>query len=53
MNLISVLRIDISGLFVDVTKNASIQVLFMQSNGSTAATTTAGAGTISVHYNFV
>ena len=36
-----------------LTKNASIQVQFMQSNGSTAATTTAGAGTISVHYNFV
>ena len=37
----------------ELTKNAAIQVQFMQSNGSTAATTTAGAGTITVHYNYV
>ena len=36
-----------------LTKNAAVQVQFMQSNGSTAATTTAGAGTITVHYNYV
>ena len=36
-----------------LTKNAAIQVQFMQSNGSTAATTTAGAGVIAVHYNYV
>ena len=36
-----------------LTKNAVVQVQFMQSNGSTAATTTAGAGTITVHYNYV
>ena len=36
-----------------LTKNAAVQVLFMQSDGSTAATTTAGAGTITVHYNYV
>ena len=37
----------------ELTKNAAIQVQFMQSNGSTAATTTAGAGVIAVHYNYV
>ena len=36
-----------------LTKNATVQVQFMQADGSTAATTTAGAGTISVHYNYV
>jgi len=36
-----------------LTKNAAVQVQFMQADGSTAATTTAGAGTISVHYNYV
>ena len=36
-----------------LTKNAAVQVQFMQSNGSTASTTTAGAGTITVHYNYV
>ena len=36
-----------------LTKNAAIQVQFKQANGSDAATTTAGAGTISVHYNYV
>ena len=38
---------------LELTKNAAVQVQFMQSNGSTAATTTAGAGTITVHYNYV
>ncbi len=36
-----------------LTKNAAIQVQFKQANGSDAATTTAGAGVISVHYNYV
>jgi hypothetical protein len=36
-----------------LTKNAAVQVQFMQSDGSTAATTTAGAGSIMVHYNYV
>jgi hypothetical protein len=36
-----------------LTKNAVVQVQFMQADGSTAATTTAGSGTISVHYNYV
>ena len=38
---------------LELTKNAAVQVQFMQSNGSSAATTTAGAGTITVHYNYV
>ena len=37
----------------ELTKNAAIQVQFMQVDGTTAATTTAGAGTIAVHYNYV
>jgi hypothetical protein len=36
-----------------LTKNASVQVQFMQSDGTTAATTTAGAGVATVHYNWV
>ncbi len=36
-----------------LTKNAAVQLQFMQADGSTAATTTAGSGTISVHYNYV
>jgi len=36
-----------------LTKNASIQVQFMQSDGTTAATTSAGAGVATVHYNWV
>ena len=36
-----------------LTKGAVVQVQFMQADGSTAATTTAGSGTISVHYNYV
>jgi len=36
-----------------LTKNAAIQVQFMQTDGTTAATTTAGSGTISIHYNYV
>ena len=36
-----------------LTKNAAVQVQFMQADGTTAATTTAGAGTITVHYNYV
>ena len=36
-----------------LTKNAAVQVQFMQADSSTAATTTAGSGTISVHYNYV
>ena len=36
-----------------LTKNAAVRVLFMQSDGSTPSTTTAGAGTITVHYNYV
>lgn len=36
-----------------LTKNAAVQVQFMQADGTTSATTTAGAGTISVHYNYV
>ena len=38
---------------VTLTKNAAVQVQFMQVDGTTAATTTAGSGTISVHYNYV
>jgi hypothetical protein len=36
-----------------LTKNAAVQVQFMQGDGSTPATTSGGAGTISVHYNYV
>ena len=36
-----------------LTKNAAIQIQFMQVDGTTAATTTAGAGTIAIHYNYV
>ena len=36
-----------------LTKNASVQVQFMQVDGSTPAVTTAGSMTASVHYNFV
>ncbi len=36
-----------------LTKNAAVRVEFKQANGSDAATTTAGSGTISVHYNYV
>jgi len=36
-----------------LTKNASVQVQFMQSDGTTAATTSAGAGVATVHYNYV
>jgi hypothetical protein len=36
-----------------LTKNASVQVQFMQADGSTAATTTAGVMVASVHYNYV
>ena len=36
-----------------LTKNATVQVQFMQSNGSSAATTTAGAMVATVHYNYV
>ena len=36
-----------------LTKNAAVQVQFMQADGTTAATTTAGSGTISVHYNYI
>ena len=36
-----------------LTKNASVQVQFMQTDGSTAATTTAGAGVATVHYNWI
>ena len=36
-----------------LTKGAVVQVQFMQADGTTAATTTAGSGTISVHYNYV
>ena len=36
-----------------LTKNATVQVQFMQSNGSTAATTTAGSIVATVHYNYV
>jgi len=36
-----------------LTKNASVQVQFMQSDGTTAATTSAGAGVATVHYNWV
>ena len=36
-----------------LTKNATVQVQFMQTDGSTAATTTAGAGVATVHYNYV
>jgi len=37
----------------ELTKNATVQVQFMQSNGSSAATTTAGAMVATVHYNYV
>jgi hypothetical protein len=36
-----------------LTKNASVQVQFMQVDGTTAATTTAGAMTATVHYKYV
>ena len=36
-----------------LTKNAGIQVQFKQSDGTTAATTTAGVMTVSVHYKYV
>jgi len=36
-----------------LTKNAGIAVSFVQSDGSTAATPTTGAMTVSVHYNYV
>jgi len=36
-----------------LTKNAAVQVQFMQADGTTPATTSGGAGTISVHYNYV
>ena len=36
-----------------LTKNATVQVQFMQSNGSSSATTTAGAMVATVHYNYV
>ena len=36
----------------ELTKNAAIPSTVPQSNGSTA-TTTAGAGVIAVHYNYV
>jgi len=36
-----------------LTKNATVQVQFMQADGTTPATTSAGAGTITVHYKYV
>jgi hypothetical protein len=36
-----------------LTKDATVDVLFKQSDGSTAATTTAGVMTVSVHYKYV
>ena len=36
-----------------LTKNAGVQVQFKQSDGTTAATTTAGVMTVSVHYKYV
>jgi hypothetical protein len=36
-----------------ITAGQAIQVQFMQSDGITSSTTTAGSGTISVHYNWV
>ena len=36
-----------------LTKNASVQVQFMQVDGTSAATTTAGAMTATVHYKYV
>ena len=36
-----------------LTKNAGVQVQFRQSDGTTAATTTAGVMTVSVHYKYV
>lgn len=36
-----------------LTKNAGVVVQFKQSDGTTAATTTAGAMTVSVHYKYV
>ena len=38
---------------ISLTKNAAVQVQFKQADGSTDATTTAGVGTITVHYNYV
>jgi len=38
---------------ITLTKNAAVQVQFMQADGTTPATTSGGAGTISVHYNYV
>ncbi len=35
-----------------LTKNAGVQVQFKQSDGTTAAVTTAGAMTVSVHYKY-
>ena len=36
-----------------LTAGQAVQVQFMQSDGTTSSTTTAGSGTISVHYNWV
>jgi hypothetical protein len=36
-----------------LTKDATVDVQFKQSDGSTAATTTAGSMTVSVHYKYV
>jgi trimeric autotransporter adhesin len=36
-----------------LTKDATVDVLFKQSDGTTAAATTAGAMTVSVHYKYV
>jgi len=38
---------------ITLTKNAAVQVQFMQADGTTPATTSGGVGTISVHYNYV
>jgi len=36
-----------------LTKNATVQIQFMQADGTTPATTSAGAGVATVHYNWV
>ena len=44
--------IELDGSFA-LTKNASIQVQFVQANGSTASAVTSGAVTATAHYNWV
>jgi hypothetical protein len=44
--------IELDGSFT-LTKNATVQVQFLQSNGTTPAVVTSGAVTATAHYNWV